>query len=245
MIEVQNRWVPLTGATNVRDLGGYDVGTTSTRWQSLYRADNLHRLTDDDQQLLLSAGVRTVIDLRHRDEVDAAPNVLATHPQVCYYNIPVFRSGPAVTGEAIPDLPAVYRFMVDHCQVGFGEALVAIAAAEEGAVLFHCTAGKDRTGILTALLLGLAEVAPKDIAGDYALTTEAMARLRPAILEQVRQRGGDVEATERLLSSDAADMLTLLDYINTQYGSIAQYVQTLGLSDGQINSLRSRLIATG
>jgi len=239
-----NRWIKLAGATNVRDLGGYAANGDTTRWRSVYRADNLHKLTEDDQQALLDAGVRTVIDLRHAEELETAPNLLATHPQVRYVNIPLFRAAPAVAAAnsgTLTDLPTIYRYMIDHCKDGIGEALTAIADAEDGAVLFHCTAGKDRTGIVSALLLRLAGVASDDIAADYSLTAEAMALLRPAILEQVRLRGGDVEATERMLGSEAADMLALLDYIETQYGQVTDYVQALGLGDTQIERLRARL----
>jgi protein-tyrosine phosphatase len=241
-----NRWIKLTGATNVRDLGGYTAGETTTRWQAVYRADNLHKLTNDDQQALLGAGVRTIIDLRHSEEVQTAPNLLATHPQVRYINIPLFRAAPAVSAAnngTLTDLPTIYRYMIDHCQEGIGEALTAIAEAKDGAVLFHCTAGKDRTGIVSALLLRLAGVATDDIATEYALTAEAMALLRPIILEQVLLRGGDVEATERMLGSEAADMLALLDYIDAQYGQVTDYMQALGMSDTQVERLRQRLLS--
>lgn len=241
-METHSRWITLEGATNVRDLGGHTTDSAMTRWGSLFRADNLHRLTAADQERLLAAGVRVVIDLRHHDEVQNAPNVLAAHPGVDYRHIPLFQNPPSASGASLPDLPTIYRYMVNECQPGFGAALAAIAEADGGGVLFHCTAGKDRTGILAALLLRLAGVAPEAVAAEYALTTEAMARLRPAILEQVRQRGGSVEATERMLSSEAPDMLGLLAYVDERYGDVEGYLKAIGLSEAQIERLRARLV---
>ncbi len=245
-MESYDRWINVSGAVNVRDLGGYAAEAGSTRWRSFFRADNLHRLTEDDQRMLLEAGVHTVIDLRHGNEVEAAPNVFAAHPDVRYLNIPVFRQAPPSSQSVgtMPDLPTVYRYMVDHCQAGFGEALAAVADAPEGAVLYHCTAGKDRTGILTALLLRLVGVSTADIVADYALTTEAMLRLRPLLMEQVLKNGGSVEDTERMLSSEPADMETLLNYLDEQYGGVFNYLETLGLTEAQIDRIRTRLLAS-
>jgi len=238
-----SRWINLSGAVNVRDLGGYKTETGSTRWLNLFRADNLHRLTEEDQSILLDMGIRTIIDLRHRTEVEAAPNIFADHPQILYRNIPIFRQVPSAEQRSrIPDLSAAYRYMVENCKVGFGEALAAIADADAGAVLYHCTAGKDRTGILTALLLSLVGVAPDDIAFDYALTAEAMKRLRPIFLEQLSKMGGSVEET--LLLSEAADMAGLLIYIDEQYGNAYKYVQSLGLTDAEISRIRTRLMSS-
>jgi len=235
-----SRWINLAGAVNVRDLGGYKTDEGSTRWMSLFRADNLHRLSEADQAILLELGVRTVIDLRHQPELEAAPDLFADHDQIRYLNIPIFRNIPSA-GERgkIPDMGTAYRYMVENFKAGFGEALAAIAEADEGAVLYHCTVGKDRTGILSALLLRLVGVAVEDVAADYALTTEAMQHLRPVLLEQMAKMGNEVD--EALLTSEAADMTGLLRYLDDRYGDIYTYVQSLGVSDAQISRIQARL----
>ena len=240
-----SRWINLSGAVNVRDLGGYKAESGITRWNKLIRADNLHRLTEADQGILLDAGVRMIIDLRHGNELISAPNVFANHSQIHYVNIPIFRQTPPIAQtDTVSDLPTVFRYMVENCKEGFGEALSAIADADEGTVLYHCTAGKDRTGVLTALVLRLVGVAADDVSEDFALTTLAMARLRPVILEQVKQTGGNTEQVERLLSSESADMDALLMYIDDHYGDIFNYVYTLGLTDTLIDRIRTRLLTS-
>jgi protein-tyrosine phosphatase len=240
------RWVRLNGATNVRDLGGYAAGGRTTRWGKVYRSDGLHRLDADDQQALIDRGVRMVIDLRHASETESQPNVFAASEAVQYVNIPLFRAAPAAAStSAVPDLPTIYRYIVDECQAGLREVMEAIAGAGDGAVVFHCTAGKDRTGIVTALLLGAAGVDAETIADDYALTTEAMQHLRPHLLAQAELAGGGTEHIDRLLSSHREDMLSLLGYMGERYGDAAAYLRSLGLSDAQIDRLRALLLDAG
>ncbi|MBK8025247.1 MAG: tyrosine-protein phosphatase [Chloroflexi bacterium] len=240
-----SRWIRLTGATNVRDLGGYTAHGGVTRWGALFRSDSLHKLTETDQRLLLEQGVRTIIDLRHDSEVEAKPNVFANSADVRYLNIPIFRMFEGDMGDQPAlDLVSIYRYIVDECQAGVGETLTAIANAEPGAVLFHCAAGKDRTGVIAALLLRLVGVPAETVVEDFALTAEAMALLRPALLEQVLQAGGTEEIVDRLLASKASDMLTLLTYLDALYDGVIGYVRSLGLSDAQIDGLRARLLDT-
>lgn len=237
-----NRFIALQGAYNVRDLGGYPSAAGETRWGTLFRADALHSLSAEDQQRLRARGVRTVIDLRHSAETSAQPNVFAEAEDIRYHNIPIFRA--AVSGQQsvqTPDLRTIYRYIVEDCRDGLTEVLTTIADAEEGGVLFHCTAGKDRTGIVAALLLDLAGVAAETIADDYALTTGAMAHIRPKLLARVREEGGSVEQMDRLLSSHREDMLDFMGYLYQRYSGAAHYIREIGLTDEQIARLQRRL----
>lgn len=237
-----SRWVTLSGATNVRDLGGYQADSGITRWGTLFRADGMHRLSEDDQRALIGRGVRTMIDLRHASEIETQPNVFARSSDVRYLNIPILRIMPATPDASrIPDMATIYRYFVDECQAGLSETLSAIADADDGAVVFHCTAGKDRTGVVAALLLGLAGVGDDDIADDYALTAEAMQHLLPRLMEQAAL-DGSTERLKRLLSSNREDMLDLLGYMGQRYGGTAAYIRMLGLSDAQQMRLRGRLL---
>jgi len=238
-----NRFVTLQGAYNVRDLGGYPTETGQTHWGVLFRADALHQLSDDDQQILRKRGVKTVIDLRHGAEIETQPNVFANADDIRYHNIPIFRS--SVSGNSsgqTPDLPSIYRYIIEECRAGVSEALTTIADAEAGGVVFHCTAGKDRTGIIAALLLDIAGVEANTIADDYALTTGAMTHIRPRLLERVREEGGSVEQMDRLLSSHREDMLDFMTYLHERYSNAAQYAREIGLTGEQIVRLQRRLI---
>lgn len=217
----------------------------------LLRADSLHRLTPDDHSVLAAIPVRTVIDLRHDGELAAAPNPFAQMPGVAYHHVPIIRTPPTPAAEnadspAVPrDLGTVYRYIVDECQAGLRAALTTIADAGEGTVLFHCTAGKDRTGIIAGLVLGMVGVSPEVIAADYGLTTEAMAAMRPALMAQMTGSGRPADEAERMLSSDPELLLNLLAYLREQHGSLDAYLRVIGLTDDHITRIRSRLLASG
>lgn len=180
------RQIVLEGAHNVRDLGGYPTAAGETRWSVFLRADSLHQVTAADLNTLLQIGIRTVIDLRHASEVQAAPNRLADLPQIAYHNIPIFRATTRLGEVQTPTLQQIYSYIVDHCQAGLSETLFTLIEAQPNGVLFHCSAGKDRAGIVAALILGLAGVDKTIIAADYALTGAAMPALRPVLLAQTR-----------------------------------------------------------
>lgn len=243
MIATEARWLRLNGATNVRDLGGYCTRDGITRWGTVFRADSLHALNESEQQLLLDHGVRTIIDLRHTSETEGQPNVFRFSPCVRYFNILLFQNTrPAPHSAQKPDLPTIYRYIVDDCRPAVAEVLSVIADAGDGAVLFHCSAGKDRTGVIAALLLGLAGVPKTKIAEDYALTDLAMQDLRPRLVAQTVAAGGDPPALERLLSSYPEDMLRFLTYLDEWYGGAARYVRDLGLSSVRLQRLLDRLV---
>jgi len=237
----ESRWIALNGAFNVRDLGGYPLPDGVTRWGELLRGDSLHRLTTDDQRRLIDYGLRTVIDLRHLGELETAPDVFSTSAEVAYHHASVYRVNmSAGTVSLPPDLAVIYRHIVDECQAGLRETLDIIADAPAGAVLFHCTAGKDRTGIVAALLLSLAGVAQDVILEDFALTSVAMERMRPFLPQH---DSPERQATfEKLLASDPADLRSLIDHLNARYGGVEAYVKQLGLSPNQIYRIRERLI---
>ncbi len=112
----------------------------------------------------------------------------------------------------------------------------------EGAVLFNCTAGKDRTGIIAALLLGLADVPHDQIVEDYTLTADLITDLVAEFLELSRARGGDTESYAKLLQSPGPTMASTLAQIQAKYGSISEYLKAIGLPLSDVEKLRSRLL---
>lgn len=236
------RRLKLEGAFNVRELGGYLVEGGRTRPAVLLRGDSLHRLTPADQQALIDYGVRTIIDLRHGAELETAPGVFSASSAVTYCHIPIIRQAPSVDSGMPTSLEPVYQFFVDHCQQGFAEALAAIAEAETGAVLFHCTAGKDRTGVLAALVLSIAGADEDTIAEDFALTEQAMASMRPALLGPMTSAGLPEAIADALLSSDPALMRGLLAHLNDRYGGVFAYLDAIGLEAAQIERIRARFV---
>jgi protein-tyrosine phosphatase len=235
-------WITLEGAFNVRDIGGYPADGGMTRPNAVFRAGSLHKLTQADQDVLLERNLRTVVDLRHASELGAAGNVFAESKVVNYHSVPLFEAQPDVTKSAAVDLATIYRYMVDSCQTGLLKALQTIANAPQGAVLIHCTAGKDRTGVVMALTLHAVCVPREVIIEDYALTTEAMNRLRPRLLGNAELTPEAAAHLEKMLGSEPALMAELLDYIDLNYGGINSYLEQIGFSSTDRDLLHTRLI---
>lgn len=242
-----NRHIPLEGAHNVRDLGGYPTSTgATTRWRSFLRADALYGLSRADVDTLLETGLRTVIDLRSDMEIAYQPSVFASHAAVDYHQIPLFdRLAPAdvmFREKNISDLSARYIEAVDCCRPAFLKVVDTITGGKDGAVLFNCTAGKDRTGIIAAMLLSLANVDKKVIAQDYALTASLAATLMDHLRSKARARGMDEASSTMLLSSEPGAMMTFLDHVEARHGGFHRYLLDGNERVEQVDLLRQRII---
>ncbi|KQN75168.1 tyrosine-protein phosphatase [Devosia sp. Leaf64] len=238
----QTRHLPIPGTHNVRDLGGYATAAGSTRFRRILRADALHKLDETGIGNLVDTGVKTVIDLRHTDELAHQPNPFATHDTVAYHNVSLLDGlAPDLMSEG-DLLLELYRLTLQSRQAAIAEILTLIAAAPEGVVLFHCTAGKDRTGIIAALLLGLVGVEPDDIVADYAQTADLIAPIIAEITAGAVARGADPDSFRRLLASEPETMAATLAFIDAEYGSVERYLELIGLEATTIERLRQRLL---
>jgi protein tyrosine/serine phosphatase len=242
------------GCYNVRDLGGLTTGDGGRiRWGALIRSDIPTRLTEKGRKSLFQHGVRTLVDLRFKDEVAsdwaAYPFQELDGPDVCYSHVPFDtgrdaqrREEESAAYDAARSRAEFNRLDLDWGRGGIAAAVAAIADAPEGGVLVHCHAGKDRTGIVTALVLSLLGVSDDDIADDYALTT---LNLEPLIVEWLDGLTEDPDERDRLrtLATPAREaMLDTLAHLRRRYGSAAEYLQAAGLSDAQMERLRARLL---
>ena len=241
------RHFPLDGAHNVRDLGGYPTQDgTRTAWRQFLRADSLHRLPAAEVARLHEAGLRTVIDLRTTDELRSAPNPFAAFADVHYLNLPLFDdlSPQAMARPQSPEAHPLLNFYIDAIETrgsAIREILSEMADAAAGAVLFNCTAGKDRTGILAALLLSLAGVPRREIIADYAATEGFIPDLKREFLDLAARNGTDVARYARLLESPAPTMEATLDRLARRHGSVEGYLADIGLSPAELGRLRDRL----
>lgn len=240
------RHIRLHGAFNVRDLGGYAIAAGgTTRWRSLLRADGLHGLSERDVELLTDMGLRTVVDLRNDAELSRQPSPFADRPDIRYHHIPLFDGLAPVeimasTSDGF-DLAARYAAAADLCRPAMGRVISTIAEAEDGIVLFNCSAGKDRTGIVAAMLLSLAGVGEDEIAADYALTHSIAAPLLRRLKEQALSRGLDEIVATRLLSCEQVTMRSLLSHIGVRYGGFAAYLGGIGIGDRHLRLIAGRL----
>ncbi len=236
---------------NVRDLGGLPTEDgRHVRAGAVVRSDNIRRLTDEGWRSLRDHGVERIVDLRWPEErADDPPrdvDIEVVHISVL---------GPGFDPDYVAELdghlhaasePAdhyawSYLDFLERYRDRFGQAIAAVADAE-GTVVVHCLGGKDRTGLVVALLLRLAGVGLETIGADYAQSGPNLELRSAAWIEEADD---DVERAKReLLSHTPAEgILRVLAEIERRYGDVAGYLRAAGLTDAQLDRLRERLVA--
>jgi protein-tyrosine phosphatase len=235
------RHIELGGTLNLRDLGGYPAaGGGFVRWRTLLRSDALHKLDSAGLDALSELGLRSVVDLRTELEAETAPSALDGLP-VRHTHISIL-SGDM---QSLPlELEAIYRYMVTECGDAIGTAIGALCAVDAVPALVHCSAGKDRTGIVIALVLATLGVPDQVIAADYALSSIYLDPDRtPAIGQLQASTGLGDELTPALLSSPPALILDTLAWVRAASGSVEGYLLEHGLRPEGLARLRTALIA--
>ena len=222
----------LQGTENTRDLGSYQtsVGQTTARFRFL-RSDLPKMLTVHDRFFLDSHHITTVLDLRSRDEIDNAPDPFGNLPGMKYIQC-CMEEGSRIPA-SVEDVPAVYR-KISQSQ-GMQKALLQISAAESG-VLFHCTAGKDRTGVLAAILLLTAGVRDEDIIADYALSFAGCARLLAGLAQKYPSLDPGI------VTPTPDKMQTFLEQFHAEYTDVRFYYEANGLSGSDSDTIRKKML---
>ena len=244
------RLVALEAVHNFRDLGGYQTSDgRTTKWRTLFRADGLYRLTPGDVTILEPLGLRTVIDLRSATELDERGRFpIDAHP-VVFHHLPIVDATWA--GLERPEYERDEDFLIwayqEMLTVGaprFAMAFDALAEADALPAVFHCAAGKDRTGLLAALLLGSLGVSHDDIVADYVLTVEGMARFRVWADREWPEWTQRMASMPKAFSAALPDaMRHIVDELCTEHGSIHNYVRSIGVSNATLDTLESVLLA--
>lgn len=242
-----DRHIAVERAFNIRDIGGYPAADGKvTQWNRFLRSDNLHALHEADMQVLLDYGVRLVVDLRLPRELVSTPNVFSGSASVDYRHHSFIDEAALKKIEETPVQNRThmradkgYRLWLDECQHSVKDILMSLSEPDDGVALYHCAGGKDRTGLVTALLLGLVGVDEALIAADYALTARFNIRSTLKPPEPDIKDWQDYEAAY----CPPAVMHESLDHLKQNYGGITDYVRHIGVSDVKIERLRSRLVA--
>jgi protein-tyrosine phosphatase len=248
-VKLHERELTWDGCLNVRDLGGHSTEDGSeTRYGSIVRADSLHQLTEEGWQSVVEYGIRTIVDLRMDEEREGEP---PTGAPVDLLHVSLFEDDKAVfeeveaAAEAAPDVATatqeVYLLFLEHFKANVATAIRSVANAPEGGVVVHCMGGKDRTGLVTALLLQLAGVDDEQIAADYALSEE---RLRPRheLWFAEAETQAERERLRRIAQTPASSIAGVLAELGHRYGGVEGYLRSAGLGDEDLRLARSRLL---
>lgn len=238
-----DRWVRLEGPVNFRDLGGYPTADgRRTRWRAVYRADGLHALTEADLAELQRRALRTVIDLRSSAEVEAG--TMDRDAVEAWHHAPLLLE--VARPEEFVKTPGLlrrhYLEMLDHGQAQVARIFGAIASAPEGSVVYHCSAGKDRTGVVSGLLLSHLGV-PRDLViEDYALSAQAMEALRDRLCEEYPDSADSIRAADSMFEANPETLVRTLDKVDREHGGASAYLATCGLRPDQLDALSARLL---
>jgi protein tyrosine/serine phosphatase len=238
------RVIALEGCLNFRDLGGYPTEAGRTvRWRHVYRSDALHLLTAADvARVRDELGVQTVIDLRSTAELESDGRGRLAGESLGFLHLPLFDG--VVTAEA----PARAMTLADRYVLLAAQARARIArivttlAEADGAVVYHCAAGKDRTGVVSAVVLGLLGVRDEIIVADYAASQANL----DAIIERLLAAEGYQAMLEALppdtLHAAPETMVEFLARMRERFGSMAGYMRAAGVADAVLERLAARLL---
>lgn len=238
------------GCVNVRDLGGHPTENGGiTRFGRVVRADSIRRLTDDGWAALAEYGIKTVVDLRFDWEIEADPPK-ALDLDVVHISLFGGRNDErwaeldalsSAAGDSVASTRAVYLELVEEHRQNLAIAVARVGTAAPGGVVVHCQAGKDRTGLVTALLLRLARVSRDDVAADYAVSERNLAS---QIETWVAEAEDDAERRRRrrVSATPAAAMEGVLEETERRYGDIEGYLHAAGASDEELAAARARLL---
>jgi protein-tyrosine phosphatase len=240
-----DRFIALEGAFNLRDLGGYRTGDGRTvRLGRLWRADGPERLTDGDRKLLEALEIATVIDLRADGEFPGSAWPTGVGGQVVPVSVlvrdPAARRTPVATHV---DFGVAY---VDQLERGIGPFVTVLETMAERCdrpVLFHCSAGKDRTGIVAALVLHLLGVPDDVIVADYALSHEPHERRMARARTDPRPGDLDYDSFPAVYTGAHPDtMASFLAEARRRHGDLDVLLAAGGLGQATVERLRGELL---
>jgi protein-tyrosine phosphatase len=243
------RCIHFEGVVNFRDLGGYHTASRGiTRWGRVFRSDGLHRLTADDLVVYERLGIHTVYDLRHEEERRLRPNPMMSRSIELERFVPrkEFDDGSFLetAADAERRLRDVYLAILATAAPLFGELFSNLVEPGGLPALFHCAGGKDRTGLVAALLLTLLGVDRETVLDDYELTTrlQRVERHRE-ILEGFVASGMAVEAATALLATPRWIMAEALAVLDQEHGGVEGYLTGPGaMSRATLRALRRLLV---
>jgi len=221
---------------NCRDIGGFLTDSNKmVQTRFFIRSDNLTDISLDEMNYLQDYGVQAVIDFRHQNEIDQAPDPFVNHTDIDYYNIAILDHAQFTLEDLNRiKLSDLYITIVEN--KSFIKQVFETLAKYDKAILYHCTAGKDRTGVITALLYKLAGVADVDIIADYEVSFTYL------VPKYIGRDENVSEMYKDLFSSRPETMETFLNYLNYKYPNIIDYFLSRDISMETIDIIKRKLL---
>lgn len=245
------RHFDLEGTYNIRDVGGYEARDGATiRWRMLLRADGLHRLPPSSQAALVDSGLRTIVDLRGSAELARERDVFADSDKVDYrhHNLMgdelMAEFAARAVGEGRAEyIAGMYKATLDRRQAEIAETISVFAQPGALPGLFHCTGGKDRTGIVAAFVLGLCGVSNDTIIEDYALSGYYLfARHLAAPVPGDVSAGIETWQDYRRMNCPPEAMSMTLEHLECRYGGPEAYLLGGGATKESLDALRDAIL---
>lgn len=238
------RLIAFEAAFNFRDLGGYEtLDGYQVRWRRVFRSAALNGMTPADVLLAQELDLRAVFDLRSPYELaEHGLGTLYDGGAILHRHTPFFRDLTAPAARDLDlDMVTIYRLLLVNAKPAIAEIFETLADEETYPAVFHCVAGKDRTGIVSALLLRTLNVDDATIVADYALSgTYITPRLETLRTAQPTDRYGDIPP--HTLRADPETILQTLDALDQEYDSARAYLVDCGVSDAQLDAIRRHLL---
>ncbi|KAI0080790.1 hypothetical protein K474DRAFT_1636729 [Panus rudis PR-1116 ss-1] len=252
-------FVSIPGVVNVRDLGSYQTDKPGfiTKPGYAFRSGEISSITDEGKARFRELGITTVYDLRSDTEIakwtSPCPQIEGVDivrtpvfqvedysPEMMAKRYELYASGKT---EAFMEL---YSQILEHGGRAFGAILRHVRDRPNDPFIFHCTAGKDRTGVIAAILLKLVGVSDEDIAEDYALTRVGREPFRQKIMARLAKEpifASNNEAALNMFTSRPETMLAFLKHLEDHYGGVEAYLKEyVKLTDEDIETIRQNLI---
>lgn len=239
-----NRHLSWEGCWNARDLGGLRLEDGGqTRWGAVVRSESLQRVTPEGWSQIHAYGIRTIVDLRNleqsRSEPQAPPADITTVQVPLEQDLHDHRDFARWASGGLLSTPLYFRHFLSHWPERVAGAVAAVAQARPGGVLVHCGKGCDRTGLVVMVLLELAGVAVDDIVADYELTAE---RLRSSLAQRLGCEDDNQIVDAVLAREGTSTRAVLLETLASL--DVAGVMKDSGLSEGDLSSIRSRIVAS-
>ena len=257
--------IDIEGTFNFRDIGGSptSAGESSVGKGKVFRSDGIAQLTDRSRADIRALGIRTVVDLRDVGERSKLPDALEGL-DVEHIELPIFddhffpekqlsreemQKAAEATGMDLSDrsLSKIYELMISHFGTRLAKAVDVVAQSCEGGVVFHCSAGKDRTGMVAAFILALLGVGRQEILEDYAITSQ---HLSGGFLENITRNFADAGISGNLAETATAAppelMAKILDSVEAEYGEngVEAYLLEHGMDPASPDKLREQLLTS-